>query len=142
MIGHEVGLSDAYRRYSEGQIKEWYLKGEPHLYVFVPQELSKIQTKFADGLLQAQALINGLTAKNMQLESKIADLNKTIEGLGVKFEERIKKVESEFNERLDDFFADHEAQMSDDVPEEIKNEMVSKEEVLRAKRKLGKSRKI
>lgn len=99
LMEHEEGLDDAYRRYSETQIREWYLKGAPHLYVFVPQEITKIQTKFADGLLNQQAFINGLQAKNLRLEEdlerqkkKVEELSKTVDNLSKIMENKIAEV--------------------------------------------------
>ena len=34
LMGHEGYLTDAYRRYSEGQLAELYLKGEGNIMVF------------------------------------------------------------------------------------------------------------
>ena len=66
LMGHDEGLDKAYRRYTEKEIREWYLKGMPHLYIFVPQEITQIQTHFNAELQQARAEIQ-------QLEKKVSD---------------------------------------------------------------------
>lgn len=81
LVGHENGLDDAYRRYTNGEIKEWYQKGESQLHIFVLEEISEIQTKFTDGLLKAQTLINGLTAENMKLKQDVGDLTTQLNSL-------------------------------------------------------------
>lgn len=67
LMGHEGYLDDAYRRYTEAEIKEWYLKGEPHLYIFVPQELRKIQTQFNAELEEMTKKVNDLLYGNQKL---------------------------------------------------------------------------
>jgi integrase len=34
LLGHEEGMSPVYRRYTENQLKDWYLKGEEALLIF------------------------------------------------------------------------------------------------------------
>lgn len=119
LMGHEEGLSSAYRRYSIEELKDYYLKGEQHLYVFVPKEISQVATQFTDGLLKAQVLINGLTAENMTLKKKVENLEGAVEKVTEMFQKDVERVRKEFNERLNDFFADQEAKMSDAAEEEM-----------------------
>ena len=57
-MGHIEGVSCVYRRFSENQLRGWYLKGEPSLLVFeVPvnqQEIDDMKTKME--ILQNQMM--------------------------------------------------------------------------------------
>jgi len=81
LTGHEEGLSDAYRRYTQEQIREWYLKGEPHLYVFVPQEIGKIQTQFNAELEELNKKISDMLYHNQRLLLERDELRGKVEGL-------------------------------------------------------------
>ncbi|MHA1361720.1 MAG: tyrosine-type recombinase/integrase [Candidatus Freyarchaeota archaeon] len=61
LAGHSGYLSDAYRRYSKDQIRDYYLKAEPYLFVFVPREISEIQTHFNRELEEQKERVNKLT---------------------------------------------------------------------------------
>ena len=99
LMGHEEGLSEAYRRYSPDQIRQWYLKGEPHLYIFVPQEISKIQTHFNAELEKLKEQVSDLLYQNQklliqrdELRSKVEDLSKTVNGLSRFMESKVEEI--------------------------------------------------
>ena len=110
LCGHEEGMDDAYRRYTEQQIKEYYLKGEPHLYVFVPQEISKIRTHFNAELQDLKDKVNDLLYQNQkllinrdELRSKVESLSKFVEEQLEADREAIKDLErwrQEFTKRI------------------------------------------
>jgi len=55
--------------------------------------------------------------------------------LSNKFEQRVKEIQQKFNERLDDFFAEYE-----NMTNEVALPEPTREEILRAKRALGKQK--
>lgn len=42
LVGHKEYLDEAYRRYSKDEIREYYKKAEPNLYIFTPKEIREI----------------------------------------------------------------------------------------------------
>lgn len=119
LMGHEEGLSDAYRRYSLDQIKEWYLKGEPHLYVFVPQEISRIQTHFNAELQELKDKVSDLLYQNQKLlikrdeqTVKVEKLSKTLDDLSKFMESKVESITRELWEKWlrEQEDADREAQ--------------------------------
>lgn len=106
LMGQEEGLSDAYRRYSEQEIRDWYLKGEPHLYVFVPQEISKIQTHFKGELQELKDKVNDMLYQNQkllidrdELRSKIEHLSQTVGNLTENFTKNVEVVAQSIYQR-------------------------------------------
>jgi len=119
LMGHEEGLSYAYRRYSLDQIKEWYLKGEPHLYVFVPQEISRIQTHFNAELQELKDKVSDLLYQNQKLlikrdeqTVKVEKLSKTLDDLSKFMESKVESITRELWEKWlrEQEDADREAQ--------------------------------
>ena len=92
LVGHESGLDDAYRRYTNDEIKDWYQKGESQLYIFIPEEIGEVQTKFTDGLLKAQVLINGLSIENINLKQKVENLETTLTELQGALEKKMETI--------------------------------------------------
>lgn len=79
LMGHEEGLSVAYRRFTEEQIKKWYLKGEPYLSIFMPQEIREMREQYDKRLEDLQIIVNGLHAKNLKLEENVEQLYEVME---------------------------------------------------------------
>jgi integrase len=115
LAGHEEGLSSAYRRYSEAQIKEWYLKGEPHLYVFVPQEISQIQTHFNTELQDLKEKMSNLLYDNQRLmvdrdeqRKRVEELSKTMNSLQSLMEGKIEAITVKLIEkRMEEIIKEH-----------------------------------
>lgn len=106
LMGHEGYLDDAYRRYTKEEIKEWYRKGESHLYVFVPQELRKIQTHINAELEELTKRVkesdhNNLTLliQNNKLSGEITELKERVVTMYDKFEGRVESLANELFER-------------------------------------------
>jgi len=104
--GHKTALSDSYRRYSQKQMSEYYLKGEHLLFIEAPPELREMgntvkkeladlkdetlknnsvminllamKEQLNDELKQQQKQIEASARKNTELESKISTLEHTI----------------------------------------------------------------
>lgn len=119
-MGHKNNQGQDYSELSKAKLELEYLRVEPFLTVYGEVE---------------EAL--EIKEDVRKLESRIVDLNREIEGLGVKFEQKVLELKREFDQRLDDFFADQQAQMSD-AQKEVNLPQVSTEEIKKAKEKLRK----
>jgi integrase len=76
LMGHEGYLTEVYRRYSLEDLAKFYKQGEHTLLVFAESEnLSKLKEEQK----QLQALVNGLTAENMELKAQLNALKADIE---------------------------------------------------------------
>jgi len=104
LMGHEEGLSEAYRRYTYEEIKEWYQKGEPYLYIFVPQEIAQIRTRFEAEVEDLKNKVTDLLYQNQKLLFQRDELRSRVEAL----EKRVRQFDdfqkkySWFFERLDE----------------------------------------
>ncbi len=104
--GHKTALSDSYRRYTQKQMSEYYLKGEHLLFIEAPLELREMgntmkkelaemkdetlknnsvminliakNDQLNDSFKQQQIQIEEYSRKNMDLENKIITLEATI----------------------------------------------------------------
>ena len=75
LAGHDAYLSEAYRRYSEKQMAEYYMKGVDSLLVFEREnkDITKVQEDMADLQSENQKLqkdINDLRIKLLEVEVK------------------------------------------------------------------------
>ncbi|MEM5831305.1 MAG: tyrosine-type recombinase/integrase [candidate division WOR-3 bacterium] len=66
LAGHTEYLDEAYRRYTKDEIREFYKKLEPNLYIFIPKEIREIQTHYQNELEETKKKVENLT---MQLTS-------------------------------------------------------------------------
>jgi len=117
-MGHKNNQGQDYSELDKAKLELEYLRVEPFLTVYGEVE---------------EAL--EIKEDVRKLESRIVDLNREIEGLGVKFEQKVLEMKREFDQRLDDFFADYQAQMSD-AGKEVSLPKPSTEEISKAKEKL------
>jgi len=73
LMGHEKYLTEVYRRYSLEDLKKFYLKGESALLVFTEaQEVTKLRQEVDERSKTLQTLVNGLTAENLDLKSRVS----------------------------------------------------------------------
>jgi len=99
LAGHEEGLDEAYRRYTKEEIRDWYKKAEPYLYVFVPQEITEIQTTFQAQLQDLKEKVTDLLYQNQKLFIQKDELRQELEKVKArlarweKFEEKLKQLE-------------------------------------------------
>jgi integrase len=112
LCGHGTYLSEAYRRYSKTQIAEFYLQGEPVLYVNVPAEFVEIKSmvqaqaeesakKIADlyqKLTDSNLYVNKLRERLEDQEEKMADREKALEAIAENYENLSKQLDESIKE--------------------------------------------
>lgn len=128
-MGHKTSQSQQYLEKDVSILELEYSKAEPFLTVYGvggTEGLEAIQTELAD-----------FKSKYIDLEEKVAEQKKIIEGLNEKFEQSVLELKRDFDQRLNDFFAEYEQPSSD-----IELPPVSKEEVVKAKSVLSKQKEI
>jgi len=75
LMGHEGYLTEVYRRYSMEQLAKFFLQGESALLVFAEaEEVSKLRVEVDEKNKQLQTLVNGLTAENLELKSRMSKM--------------------------------------------------------------------
>jgi len=79
LMGHSGYLTDAYRRYTNRQLAEFYQKGEHLLYINIPQDIQKIQSEFREDLDKNRKIVEDLTVKNADLDKKVRELEAKLE---------------------------------------------------------------
>jgi integrase len=106
LMGHEKHLTEVYRKYSLEDLRKFYLKGESALLVFtdaaevtklrqeVEEHAHKIQKEVDERNRSLQSLVNGLTAENLEVKSKVAK----VELENTKLNKRIQKTEEKLTE--------------------------------------------
>lgn len=73
LMGHEGYLTEVYRRYSQEDLAKFYQKGEPNVLIFTEaEEVGKLRVEIEDRNKQLQTLVNGVTAENLELKSRIS----------------------------------------------------------------------
>ncbi len=137
--GHELGETDsAYWLTRPEESRKLFGEHYNALRVkpvtqFDVEETKKLREMLAEKELTVQALAeNGKLkiAELQRLREELEKQRKTILSISRRFEQEIGRVEGEFNERLDQFFAEYEQPSSD-----VKLPPVSKEEIEKAKEK-------
>lgn len=79
LMGHEGYLTEVYRRYSLEELAKFYKQGEYTLLIFTEaEEVGRLRAEIEERNKQLQTLINGLTAENLKLRSRIEQLEKEI----------------------------------------------------------------
>jgi integrase len=106
LMGHEGYLTEVYRRYTIEDLRKFYLQGESALLVFtdaaevtklrqeVEEHAHKIQKEVDERNRSLQSLVNGLTAENLEVKSKVAKLDLE----NTKLNKRIQKTEEKLTE--------------------------------------------
>ena len=97
LMGHEGYLTDAYRRYTQAQMAEYYLKHESLLHIHKSEDVAKIQTEVAD-----------LTGKNQTMDAEVTGLRADVEGLN-----EIVELQAKRNEELKAEMADMRKRMGE-----------------------------
>lgn len=74
LMGHEGYLTEVYRRYSVVDLAKFYKQGEQVLQVFGSdiEEISKMRDELKQDRDNLQRIVNGLTAENLELKSRIS----------------------------------------------------------------------
>ena len=102
LMGHEGYLTEVYRRYNVEDLAKFYLQGESALLVFTEAaEVTRLRQEVDERNKALHSLVNGLTAENLDMKSKIAkvelentDLRKRFRNLEDAHEEVVKRNES------------------------------------------------
>lgn len=72
LMGHEEGLAAAYDRFTEKQIRDWYVKGEPYLTISMPKEIRELK-------IESDRKYGELAVQNIDLGNRIKKLEQRIE---------------------------------------------------------------
>jgi seryl-tRNA synthetase len=79
LMGHEGYLTEVYRRYSHEDLARFYSLGEAAVSVLAEtEELAKLRVEVEERNRQLQALVNGLTAENMELKQRLQKLEQKL----------------------------------------------------------------
>lgn len=70
IIGHDQGLSSAYRRYTDEDIDQEYLKAEPHLTILAPEDYADMHGRTAEALNEQAKGIAYLTSQLADMEER------------------------------------------------------------------------
>ena len=91
LMGHERYLTEVYRRYTVEDLAELYKQGEHALLIFTEAgEVSELRKEVEEQRDQLQTIVNGLTAENLELKSRVARTELTV----TKLEKHIESLES------------------------------------------------
>ena len=105
LMGHEQYLTEVYRRYTAEDLAKFYLQGEPALLVFTEaEEVGKLRAEVEEGKKQLQTLVNGLTAENLELKSRMSKAELENTDLKSRFrltEEKLAELEKLIREALE-----------------------------------------
>jgi integrase len=81
LMGHSGYLSNAYRRYNQKQVEDLYRTGEPYVTIQMTDEIRELRTN-TDKKMQAHAeMMESLVRRNMNLESRVNDLENLIKNI-------------------------------------------------------------
>jgi len=79
LMGHESYLAQVYRRYSTEDLAKFYKQGEHALLIFTEAaEVSRLREEIEEKNKQLQTIINGLVSENLELKSKVEELEKRL----------------------------------------------------------------
>jgi len=82
LMGHENNLVEAYRKYSQEDLADFYKKGEHTLLVFGNgKDLAKLKAEVEEKNKQLQQIINSLVSENLTLKQEIQEHEKALEEL-------------------------------------------------------------
>lgn len=97
LMGHSGYLTEAYRRYSQKQMAEFYQNTEYLLYVSMPQDIQRIESEFKGQLDTNRKLVEEVVLENHELKREIQSMENKNSDLKLK----VTKIESDFNEKVD-----------------------------------------
>jgi integrase len=89
LMGHEGYLTTVYRKHSQEQLAEFYMRAEHTVLIFAETgDITKLKKEMEDTKKKAderagdlQAIVNGLTAKNFDLEDEVGRLGSNMVAL-------------------------------------------------------------
>ena len=101
LMGHEGYLTEVYRRYTVEDLAKFYLQGESALLVFTDAaEVTRLRQEVDERSKVLQALVNGLTAENLELKHQVQNNTQKLQKLErelPKIEELIKVLKDSLN---------------------------------------------
>jgi len=104
LMGHEEYLTEVYRRYSMEDLVKFYLQGEASLLIFTEaEEVSKLRVEVEERNKQFQTLVNGTTAENLELKSRVSKMeleHTSLKKENIDLKNRFNKLENEVAEML------------------------------------------
>ncbi len=81
LMGHSSYLSEAYRRYTQKQMAEFYQNTEHLLYVSMPQDIQRIESEFKEELNTNRKLIQDVVLENNQLKKDMQSIKAVLDGI-------------------------------------------------------------
>lgn len=101
LMGHEEGLDDAYKRYTEKEIREWYLKGEAQLDIFSAKEYREMKKDY-------DTKFGYLIEDNIKLRNTVKSLQTQVEDLSQLMDKRIEEITTKLIEkRMEKIIKEH-----------------------------------
>jgi integrase len=76
LIGHSGYLSDAYRRYTKNQVREFYLKGEQYVTILTPKDYREMKTEMNERFQSHSEILESIVKENLSLKEKISKIEK------------------------------------------------------------------
>ena len=93
LMGHEGYLTGEYRRYTEEELGEYYLKGEHILFITPPESMVKIASEVKHGLERNRELVEDLVIENNQLKGRLEKVEEELKAL-----DQVKNLSGEIQE--------------------------------------------
>jgi len=104
LMGHTGYLTEVYRRYTEADLEKFYLQAESSVLIFTEAEhVTQLRKEVEEGKQQLQNLVNGLTAENLELKSRMSRMeveNTDLTGRIQLTEQKLAQLEKMIRETL------------------------------------------
>ena len=98
LMGHEGYLTEVYRRYTVEDLAKFYKQGEHALLVFTEAaEVGKLRKDIQEQRDVLQRIVNGLTAENLELKSRMSRMELEHTDLKKENQEQTQKLENLLN---------------------------------------------
>jgi integrase len=95
LMGHEEGLTEVYRKYSEEDLAKFYLQGESALLIFTEaEEVSKLRVEVEKKSGQMQDVVNMLVTENAELKRRLNKIEEKLPNIEKLLEELVKEQTS------------------------------------------------
>jgi len=96
-LGHEIGeMAEAYKRGKEEDLRRIYLEREPFISISTGGEIEeKLRAEIDEKNKQLQTLVNGLSAENLELKSRMSKMELDHMELKKRIQEEISEIKKE-----------------------------------------------
>jgi integrase len=81
LMGHSGYLTEAYRRYTQKQMAQFYQNTEYLLYVSMPQDIQRIESEFKEELNTNRKLIQDVVLENNDLRKEVKSMREVLDKL-------------------------------------------------------------